>query len=355
MAGISNDTGSNFETIDCLVCQTQDTGDVSVGCDKCLRWTHVRCTNLTQQEIDKILNYFCKDCRDKGNLIIWRGSEPTEEQRQMKSKLYFEVDKIKGYRAKGEHREFLVEWKNCPVRRGSQVNVRSWEPEKNLDGCLDLLQHYCMTKGIPLSGVQGLLGADPDEEGFNEKNWITMKTILTKFADVRKWLKTRSTLKASEWTGFGNQDELFFIRHDHHCFVLLYISEKRLAYIADGGNVYRTNQQVANELKQRLKIRLVSLEFNQQLKIDHCGSSSILIGIELLKLHSRGIDFQELIASKKLRADLIKSFHTSESKPLDLPSLRQRRKMLTCKFCGRTFKTNQGRALSTHINRTHKK
>ena len=100
MTGISEDLSTNFETNDCLVCQRQDTGELSVV------WSHIGFTNLTQREVDKILNHFCKDSRDKGILIIWRGCEPTEEQRQMRLKFYYEVEKIKGHRTRGEYREF---------------------------------------------------------------------------------------------------------------------------------------------------------------------------------------------------------------------------------------------------------
>lgn len=339
---------------DCNKCPLIRAGVTCIQCDKCDEWTHLTCANLTTSQADRIVNYFCDNCEDDTHLTSWRKTRPSREQRIMKAKFYYDVQSIKDHRGDELDREFLVEWKDCPVEKGSDDNVCTWEPERNLDGCIDLLQGYCRKNEIALSEIEGLLGADSSENGHQIKNWITMDTLLNKFAKLRSRKKVKSTLPASEWTGFGNRDQLFFLRHDRHCYALLYTIERNLAFIADGANLFRTDQQVATQLKQLLNIRLVSLEFNQQLRVDHCGSSAILIGLELLKMHSRGIKFQELIASKSWRADLIKSLHKSSSKPMKLPPLGQRRKKLTCKFCDKTFKSTQGRALSAHITKRHK-
>lgn len=327
---------------------------MSIQCDMCDAWTHFECAKLTSQQVDSIINYFCEGCRDDDeHLITWRRLTATKEQRVMKSKHYYDVELIKDHRNEGSGREFLVEWKGCPVRPGSDTNVTSWEPEKHLDGCIDLLQQYCMQRQIQLSSIQGLMGADSDNNDHETSNWIDMNILLNKFVQVRRWTKTVSTLTASEWTEFGNQDKLYFLRHDHHCYVLLHVVARQLAFIADGTNTYRTNKQVAQQLQDILRIRLISLKFNQQLEIDHCGSSAILIGLELLRMHYRGIQLQELTASKALREDVVRSLHAKKSKSVDLPPLGQRRRALTCTFCKRKFKANQGRALNKHIFNNH--
>lgn len=253
-------------------------------------------------------------------------------------------------------REFLVDWEDTIDEETKQTVSwdPSWEPEIHCNGCLDLLQDYCRVKGIPFSENEALIGADPADEGHNMYNWITMNTVLEEFAKQRSRLKIKSPLTAAEWTKFGKEDQLYFLRHEQHCYVLLHVNSRNLAFIADGGNKFRRDRQVANELKQRLNIRLVSLEFSQQLKIDHCGSSAILIGIELLRLHNRGFKFQRLSTSKSLRYDLTKYLHTQQSKPVEQVPLREKRKALACEICGKTFKSTQGRSLTMHLFNNHR-
>lgn len=340
---------------DCVRCNRQNTGEDSIQCDLCDCWTHFGCAKLDAQQVERIINYFCESCRDDEHLITWRRVLATEEQRVMKSKHYYEVASIKGHRNSGAKREFLVEWQDCPVKEGAEDNVCTWEPEKNLDGAIDFLQRYCQEKSIKLSEITGLLGADRDQDDHNVDNWVTLDTILEKLTKVRAWTKLASTLEASKWAGFEDTDHLYFLEHDKHCFVILYVHNRDLAFIADGGNVFRNNKEVADQLKKTLGIRLVSLEFDQQLGIDHCGSSAVLIGLELLRMHSCGIKFQQLLASREVRRKLIQSMHASPSKLIKAHSLRQHRKALTCKFCKKSYKSNQSRALSMHITRVHKK
>lgn len=344
--------------LECMVCETKRPGRRSVQCDKCDRWSHYSCVGLSREQVDQMINYFCDNCRSDRFMITWRRVTATQKQRVMKAKHYYDVVRIAGHRGTpGDgNREFLVEWDwPAPGSRPSSVrNVRTWEPEAHLDGCIDLLQHYCLSVNLTLSKIVGLMGADSSTGGHNESNWISMATLLGQFEQVRVRKKLPLSLLALEWNGFIKQDALYFLRHDQHCYVLLHIVNRQLAFIADGGNVFRTNLKVANEIKQLLGIRLVSLSFDQQLAIDHCGSSAILIGVELLKMHCRKSRFQELVASKSLRTELVTALHKESSQPTTKPPLGQRRKVLDCPHCNRKFKSTQGRNLNTHLRNVHK-
>lgn len=339
---------------DCIKCKTEDAGLMVIACDKCNSWTHFKCANLTESQAERIINYFCDTCRDAHHPISWRKAIPTKAQRLMKAKLYWEVQAILNHKVIDSERHFEVEWKDCPVKQGSPVNVTSFEPESNLDGCLDLLQNYCLDNSLPLSEIRGLLGADPTQNGHDTRNWTSMSTILSTLSKWRSWRKVQSTLEASEWTQFGNKDQLFYLRHEAHCYVLLYISDRKIAYIADGGNLFRTHQQIAQEIKQTLKVRLISLEFDHQLGIDHCASSAVLIGLAFLKMHTQQSSFRRLSVSKRWRKRLINSLHKMKSEPVKLPPLRQRRKILSCDFCDKTYKSTEGKKLNMHIARAHK-
>lgn len=211
-----------------------------------------------------------------------------------------------------------------------------------------------MTKWLPLSTVKGLAGAVPSDKEPNVNKWMTMDKILEKFDHTRKWTKSPAKLKAQEWQGFGRADALYFLMYEHHCFVLLHDVARQLAFIADGGNVARNNRALMAALRNHLSIRLVSLEYVGQLGVDHCGSSAILIGLELAKMHARGLRYTQLTVCKKWRAELINTLHPHKSAAVEQPSLHQRRIVLTCTFCGKNYKSNQGRALKAHIDKLHR-
>ena len=336
---------------DCTICKTE-TGGVSVQCDRCDFWVHVSCANLTERQVERIVNYFCDECSDEQHLTTWRRVRASERQKRIKERFYYEVREIRGFREGSTGREFLVGWQ-AVSRRGSSTGAScSWEPEHHLDGAIDLLQQYCRSNSLPLSEIEGLMGADENDEDTRIANWVSMSTILTTFTKYRALKLVRSNLGASEWTGFGEDDHLYFLKHGPHCFVVLYVASKQLAYIADGGNVYRKNQEVAVEIKTKLGVRLISLPFDQQKMIDHCGSSAVQIGLEMLRLYERGVKYEELICAKGFRNKLAKIMHKSESKP-EAKRLERRLKWIKCQFCDKKFMENQKRALRFHVTNRH--
>lgn len=210
-----------------------------------------------------------------------------------------------------------------------------------------------MEKEIPLSQVEGLQGGDNDKDA-NINNWVTISTVLERLSKLRRVYRCQPNIPAEEWFEFGSSDTLYFLRHEHHIFVLLFLASKRTAIIADGGNYYRTNNKLAEEIQNMLQIRLISVPFNGQLAVDHCGSSAILIGVELLIMHERGIMYQNVTVSRFWRARLVKMLHPHKSKPVELPSLGKRREKLICSTCGITFKSNQAKALNMHRYNAHR-
>lgn len=104
------------------------------------------------------------------------------------------------------------------------------------------------------------------------KNCHSIDTILSKLVLMKTKLKDRLKLKASRRHGFSEEDSIYFVSRRLHCHVLLYLSEYNMAYIADGGNVFRSHLDIAVEPRATLNTRLVSLEYNHQLKKDHCSS-----------------------------------------------------------------------------------
>lgn len=337
----------------CELCDSNREGKF-VACDRCDKWFHCSCCELTDEEIDQVVNFFCPGCETEKLFTTWKRKKATREQRIDKSKNYYDVGAILDDKERNGKRFFKVAWKNGPGISETAARKCTWEPEKNLDGAIDLLQLYCRLGKIPLSKIDGLLGADIEKiSESNRSNWISMNTLLENFAKLRSNLSIKVNLEAKHFTHFEQKDGLYFLDFQFHCFVLLYIHERQLAYIADGGNVFRENDRIANGVKEFLKIRLISLPFDQQLGVDHCGSSAILIGIKLLRMYRYNIKFQRLITNKSTRNQLIKTLHPSKSKPMNLPVIGKREKRLSCPMCSKTYVINQRQSLNMHIARVH--
>lgn len=71
-------------------------------------------------------------------------------------------------------RRFRIRWKGFDHRSDT------FEPESNLDGCLDILQKYLRDNNMPRSNIRGLLGADSEAQVVNKFNWCPMSVILDK-------------------------------------------------------------------------------------------------------------------------------------------------------------------------------
>lgn len=181
---------------DCHLC-SKSTREESVCCDGCDMWTHYSCANLTEQEVNIIINYYCDDCEEKGSLTNWRKVRGTISQRITKDREYYEVEGFVDHREVDGDRQFLVKWKN--EDGNGHPYTTTWEPEKYLDGALDLLQRYCREQQITLSKVTGLLGADIGAgQELSKDNWVPMASILSKLQTLRS--NIRSDIQAKEWT-----------------------------------------------------------------------------------------------------------------------------------------------------------
>lgn len=202
--------------------------------------------------------------------------------------------------------------------------------------------------------LEGLLGANIDQDNLERDNWSSMETILSKFQTLRSQRRISQDIIARWWGPLEGKDALYFLSHNFHCYVLLYVHNLQAAYIADGGNLFRTEQKVADEIRRIVKIRLISVAYDQQLKVDHCASSAILVGIELIRMHTKGLRHYRLVTNKSYRERIMRSLHQASSQPLPLPSLGERRNKLTCPHCDKTYKSTQRRNYNLHIIRQHK-
>ena len=89
----------------------------------------------------------------------------------IKEKDYDEVEAVVGhkevYAKEGgktiKIRQFKVKW------LGFDNSQNTWHDEKFLHGCLDLVQNYCLKHNLPLSDIEGTMGADITDINVNER------------------------------------------------------------------------------------------------------------------------------------------------------------------------------------------
>jgi len=98
---------------------------------------------VSSEEVDRIENFFCSQCESEhSKLATWKAVRPNKQQKLDKLRNYYEVEKILSSKTVGATRKFFVKWKKYSSR------YNSWEPEKNFDGCLDLLLQYLKKKNL---------------------------------------------------------------------------------------------------------------------------------------------------------------------------------------------------------------
>jgi len=168
---------------------------------------------------------------------------------------------------------------------------------------------------------------------------------------MRDGRKVKPSIEAKEWSGSCERDGIYFVAVDFHCFVLLYYHHENFAYIADGGNQSRIKCEIGRTVKDLHSIRLVSLPSDQQTKNDCCGSSTVLIAIELLRMYNRGAGFQKLHRLKYTRDELVENRHPAANSSMELSPLRARRIKLICFFRKISYKLTEDRKLSAPITK----
>jgi hypothetical protein len=323
------------------------------GCSACNAWVHHECSGLTEEQArDKVKHFYCRKCREEKGLVHeWHAKIPTPREAEMKRKHYHEVEKIIGHRLTAHGRMFTVKWKG--------YSKPDTLPEKCLDGCLDLLQDYCLANKLHLSKIQGLVGASNKHVAkLNPKNWKTLECIAECISLYRQYRARQSCLPVIIFDTGLNQDGVYLIKHDFHCYVALYVNDSNTMIIADGTNDYIHDRQVAKELKNVLDTdkQIRAIKYQHQLKRDHCASSAVLIALEFLRIHLEGHNMDELKSKdvacpKWLRKRVVAKMHKFESQALIeiRGPIKILRSYQTCNFCGTKFTKSDRRYLNIHI------
>lgn len=329
---------------ECQVCKTTSQG-LTIYCDQCHKTVHTRCVDLPREQLLRILNYYCTKCENSLNILTqWRRKTGSSEKMLDKRSNYYAVEKIIKHIVIQGIRFFYVKWEGYPQSENSWVN------EEGMDGAIDMMQKYLRDKELPLSKVTGLMGAHQTEDtldNFDTRNWLSMTYLLEEFKKFSSQRSIKTDISFQEWSGFGTADSLYFLSFDGHCYVLMYYYSRELCYIADGNNIFRTDQEIAQSIKQLLNVRLISLIYEDQVAVDHCVSSAILIGIELLRSYKSGVFPMRLNSSVYWRKRLAKQLHRFRSRHVGKPLIEFRRRHK----CACNISFSSRRALNLHLSK----
>lgn len=332
---------------------SQGESESMIACHHCNQWFHFNCVGLTPALVDKIEEYYCVSCEEKERkLTCWKKLRADSSKKAEKRQFYYDVEKIEKHNIRRcgriESRFFYIKWKGYPASQNT------WEMEYHLDGCFDLLEKYIRENNLRHSTIDGIVGSSvrkPVE--FNEKNWSSMFDVIEEFSRFKSYYFSDVDIIFDKWTSFGEQDGLYFLKFQSHCFVILYYGQRRVGYIADGGNLFKTDESVARNIYAMLNIRLRSCEFTQQSKIDHCGSSAVLIGLELLRAYKTKTMPGKLVSPLSWRERVTKHLHKFESATLNV-SLNDLNKRLSCPNCNKYYRRSERRNYFQHLAKCSK-
>ena len=99
--------------------------------------------------------------------------------------------------------------------------------------------------------------------------------------------KNSKTIEIKEFSNFGDSDTIYIVLDRSHFYVLVYLAEKNIGYIANGANDFIRSDETKAILQDRLKIELRPTEVEIYNKINCCGAEAALIALKLGRFYSQ--------------------------------------------------------------------
>lgn len=246
---------------------------------------------------------------------------------------YSRVRRILNHRGKVPKREFLIQWYD---------KSESWEPEKNCDGCVNLLNAYCNLKRVERSKLKQKGKAGYSGEGpLIRDNWATVQDVLERASRYGN----KNAIQPEEFTKRGKEDAIYVMQMGEHCFVILYYVDKKLALIADGDNLYEQDEVAQEVMRAEFHgIQVKSIPFVGQNRSSRCASSAVGIIIEFQSAHMKG-EIPVLLKPSRVNFERINnSLHKVESEKVTpwIP-IHLQAKGVTCPKCGKNYRYARNR------------
>lgn len=243
--------------------------------------------------------------------------------------------------SKKDNRNFLIKYIGYPEAE--------LENETNLIGCKELINEFLDKHRATGDKKKDWRPMDlEEEEPDNDENEPPTNMITT--YRVLQYIKTlrRSRPNINQTLPIQqlaieptNKEQIYITLVDNHFLVIYDNPKENEIAICDGANESR--KQASNIKKQMNRKRARVISFTDQIGDDHCGSSAILITLELLRLKNKLEDANEwpnqISTSKGLRNNLIKKLHRhktgAQNKARTLP---EKKKATKCEKCNKQYK-----------------
>ena len=323
-----------------------------IECDRCNEWFHQRCVSITQEQADMINQWFCPSCQpnqslaDNGDIQMPTPPEDPEEsdnETEMEETEDFEVKEVIGM--SDDESRYLLVWAN------PKYKDPEWIEADDCKGCIPKINVYRKAKGLnELPTLVGASGGKPKEH--NQENWITMAEILKDITIIdRSSKRYKREINIEEFKGtLDTSDKIYVIALGAHCLVGLYLFEEKKLVLADGGNKFIEDPETQRKLKRKISkpITIQAIPFNQQKKIDDCGTSAALLAIELKKIYQT-MRLPDVITVPRWDQNmLIRKEHKHEGKALTNFVPINKQPINRCKNCGTIFKGRNKSPWLTH-------
>jgi len=324
-------------------CLRDETYDGSIRCKQCKEYSHLKCAYLNRTVRDQIRRFVCDRCEQSTNAITqWKGRKANRKQRRLKLRKYFEVERIVRHKITDSGRKFRIQWK------GYRNRHNTWEPEKHLDGSLDILQAYLRHHKLPLSKVEKLVGANK-KVSHNIENWVTIDRIRDCIHRFRKHKSYELAIQVESWGPSHTCDKIYLYEHESHCYIILYIHSRETGYIADGANIFINDLDVQTEIKNLLQIKLIPIFYERPLRADFCGSSAVFIALDFNRCYKKKELPLSLTTPKSLRQNITNLLHKHSSDTIDKKTLNDFASWVRCPNCSKNFRSDNRSRLNQHL------
>lgn len=369
----------------CKVCNDKKDYDNWSLCEKCKYWYHPQCIGINPKDIDQEEDFLCKDCTKELSRVVCeprastsrQGNEPEASTsrsgpRSSTSHLdrtlseiqnrgpncvpeilpsdgdtsdtdeegYAEIMGVFDWRARASEREFLVQ--------SRKLKKKKWLKEDDLDGAVSTLRNFCIKNNLPapkISYKEGCGAAEPSQA--NKNNWVLLEDILRAIKTYGK----PNSIQPEILDEISNRDGLYLSQIGNHCFVILYLSEHRLALVADGQNTYAVNKAARKLLLVALQgvKHIRSLSFFGQKETDQCGSSAAGIAIEFQRMYQARDIGTEVKVPSSIMERIRKAFHKEPGQKVNTwTPINQREWKVKCPKCEKVFNTKNRNVFNLH-------
>jgi len=101
--------------------------------------------------------------------------------------------------------------------------------------------------------------------------------MIKTYQKFERYVYGAETISVLEWSGeLPASDSIIVLPYAFHIYVCLYYARRQLCFIADGSDMFNSRYEVNAELRKLMKCNMIGCFFDQQTKLDYCGSSAVL-------------------------------------------------------------------------------